>query len=83
MYSPEYSPLPAKEYVAGLIERARAAQKVINEYTQDEQNAMFVNSPQPGLQIYQYLVKKAFNPLDLCGSYYRTLDPEYWEAHHK
>ncbi|MBR4231582.1 MAG: FAD-binding oxidoreductase [Oscillospiraceae bacterium] len=52
-------------------------------YTQDEQNAMFVNSPQPGLQIYQYLVKKAFNPLDLCGSYYRTLDPEYWEANHK
>ena len=33
MYSPEYSPLPAKEYVAGLIERARAAQKVISEYS--------------------------------------------------
>ena len=36
MYSPEYSPLPAKEYVAGLIERARAAQKIINTYTQEQ-----------------------------------------------
>ena len=36
MYSPEYSPLPAKEYVAGLIERSRAAQKVIAEYTQEQ-----------------------------------------------
>jgi hypothetical protein len=46
-------------------------------YTQDEQNEMFVKMAQPGLVTYQYLVKKTFNPLDLCGSYYRSLDPEY------
>jgi len=36
MYSPEPSSLPAKEYVSGLVERARAAQKIINEYTQEQ-----------------------------------------------
>jgi glycolate oxidase len=46
-------------------------------YTQEEQNAMFSKLPQPLVTEYQYKVKKAFNPHDLCGSYYRTLDPEY------
>ena len=49
-------------------------------YSQAEQNAMFVGLPQPMVAGYQYLVKKAFNPLDLCGSYYRTLDPKYLQA---
>lgn len=45
-------------------------------YSQEEQNEMFKGLAQPMVAGYQYLVKKAFNPLDLCGSYYRTLDPE-------
>jgi hypothetical protein len=44
-------------------------------YTQEEQNAMFSKLPQPLTAVYQYKVKQAFNPNDLCGSYYRTLDP--------
>ena len=50
-------------------------------YTQDEQNEMFVGMAQPGLVTYQYKVREAFNPLNLCGSYYRTLDPEYLKAY--
>lgn len=46
-------------------------------YTQEQQNQMFSGLPQPLVTEYQYKVKKAFNPLDLCGSYYRTLDPDY------
>jgi hypothetical protein len=44
-------------------------------YTQEQQNEMFSRLPQPLTAIYQYKVRKAFNPNNLCGSYYRTLDP--------
>ncbi len=42
-------------------------------YTQEQQDAMFSKMPQPLITYYQYRVKQAFNPNDLCGSYYRTL----------
>ncbi|MEI8201067.1 MAG: FAD-binding oxidoreductase [Eubacteriales bacterium] len=45
-------------------------------YTQEEQNQMFAKLPQPLVTAYQYKVREAFNPNDLCGSYYRTLDPQ-------
>ncbi len=43
------------------------------DYTQDQQDAMFSKMPQPLLAYYQYRVREAFNPNNLCGSYYRTL----------
>ncbi len=46
-------------------------------YTQDEQNQMFSKLPQPLVTEYQFKVREAFNPKNLCGSYYRTLDPDY------
>lgn len=42
-------------------------------YTQEEQDEMFSKLPQPLITAYQYKVREAFNPNDLCGSYYRTL----------
>jgi glycolate oxidase len=45
-------------------------------YTQAEQDAMFSKLPQPLTAIYQYKVREAFNPNDLGGSYYRTLNPD-------
>jgi glycolate oxidase len=44
-------------------------------YTQEEHNEIHKNLPQPMIAGYQYLVREAFNPNNLCGSYYRTLDP--------
>lgn len=46
-------------------------------YSQEEQNEMFSKLPQPWVAGYQFKIKKAFNPNDLCGSYYRTCDPAY------
>jgi hypothetical protein len=48
-------------------------------YSQEEQNEMFSKLPQPLVAVYQYKVREAFNPNNLCGSYYRTLSPEYLE----
>ena len=45
-------------------------------YTQEEQDAMFSKMPQPHVVAYQYKVREAFNPNNLCGSYYRTLRPD-------
>ena len=44
-------------------------------YTQQQHNDMLSKLPQPWVCGYQFLVKKAFNPYDLGGSYYRTCDP--------
>ena len=44
-------------------------------YTQEQQNEMFAKLPQPLAAVYQYKVREVFNPNNLCGSYYRTLDP--------
>jgi hypothetical protein len=46
-------------------------------FTQDQHNEMMVTLPQPLVTAYQYQVRQAFNPLNLCGSYIRALDPEY------
>ena len=43
------------------------------DFTQEEQDAMFSKMPQPLVTYYQYRVREAFNPNNLCGSYYRTL----------
>jgi glycolate oxidase len=43
------------------------------DYTQEEQDAMFKNMPQPLITYYQHRVRETFNPNNLCGSYYRTL----------
>jgi len=45
--------------------------------TQEEHNTMYVNLPQPLIPVYQYKVREIINPNNLCGSYYRTLDPAY------
>ena len=44
-------------------------------YTQEEHNQMMSRLPQPLVTAYQFKVREAFNPYNLCGSYYRTLDP--------
>jgi glycolate oxidase len=49
------------------------------DFSQEEQNQMFSTLPQPLVAVYQYKVRQAFNPKNLCGSYYRTLDPAYSE----
>jgi len=46
-------------------------------YTQQQQNEMMSKIAQPLVAEYQYKIKMTFNPLDLGGSYYRTLDPAY------
>ena len=43
-------------------------------YTQEEHNEMFKNSPQPWVFGYQYKIREAINPKNLCGSYFRTVD---------
>jgi hypothetical protein len=45
-------------------------------YSQEEQNAMFRNLPQPAPFIFQWKIREAFNPNHLGGSYYSTLDPK-------
>lgn len=44
-------------------------------FTQEEHDAMYVKLPQPLVTAYQYKVRDAINPNNLCGSYYRTLTP--------
>jgi hypothetical protein len=48
-------------------------------FSQEEQNLMFSKLPQPLIAAYQYQVRETFNPNNLCGSYYRTLDPKILE----
>ena len=48
-------------------------------YTQEEQNEMFKKAAQPWVFIYQYKIREAINPKNLCGSYVRTLDPKALE----
>lgn len=43
--------------------------------SQEAHDAMYVNLPQPLVTEYQYKVREAINPKNLCGSYYRTLTP--------
>ena len=44
-------------------------------YSQEEHNEIHKKLPQPMIAGYQFMVREAFNPNNLCGSYYRTLDP--------
>lgn len=46
------------------------------DYTQEEQDAMYINMPQPLVMAYQWKVREAINPNHLGGSYYRTLTPD-------
>ena len=46
------------------------------DYTQEEQDAMNQKMPQPWVMAYQYKIREAFNPNNLGGSNYRTLNPE-------
>ncbi len=44
--------------------------------SQEEFNKTFASTPQPEVFVYQWMVKDAFNPKKLSGSYYKTLDPK-------
>ncbi len=46
-----------------------------HDYSQEEHDAIYVNMAQPLAMAYQWKVREAFNPGNLCGSYYRTLTP--------
>jgi len=48
-------------------------------YTQEEHNEMFKKAPQPWVYAYQYKMREAINPKNLCGSYFRTVDPKCLE----
>ncbi len=48
-------------------------------YTQEEHNQMFANAPQPWVYAYQYKIREAINPKNLCGTYFRTVDPKCLE----
>jgi len=45
-------------------------------FSQEEHDAMYIKLPQPLVTVYQYKVREAINPNNLCGSYYRTLNPD-------
>jgi hypothetical protein len=45
-------------------------------FSQAEQDDMFSKLAQPLVTYYQYQVREAFNPNNLCGSYYRTLSTD-------
>ncbi|NLK71863.1 MAG: hypothetical protein GX285_02435 [Clostridiales bacterium] len=45
-------------------------------YTQEEHDNIFINAPQPLIYAYQYKIREALNPKNLCGSYFRTLTPD-------
>ena len=47
------------------------------ELTQEDQNNLFINSPQPLGMIYQWKIREAFNPNRLMDAYWRTLDPDF------
>lgn len=44
--------------------------------TQEEMNNMFSRSAQPDVFVYQWKVREAFNPNNLTGSYYKTVEPD-------
>ncbi len=44
-------------------------------FTQEEHDEIYVNAPQPWVFGYQYKMRDAINPNNLCGSYLRTLTP--------
>lgn len=47
------------------------------DFTQEQQNAILKNYPQPSIFEYQWKVREAVNPKHLGGSYYRTLTPDH------
>ena len=49
-------------------------------YTQEEHDELMIKAAQPWVYAYQYKMRKAINPKNLCGSYFRTLTPEKLEA---
>lgn len=51
--------------------------------SQEELNAMFRAAPQPGVFVYQWMVKQAFDPKRLTGTYYKTLEPTAVERNAK
>jgi len=48
-------------------------------YTQEEHNEFYKNTAQPWVFAYQYKIREMINPKNLCGSYFRTLDPKILE----
>lgn len=44
--------------------------------TQEQQDELYAKLPQPLVTAYQWKVREAVNPNNLCGSYYRTLSPD-------
>lgn len=48
--------------------------------TQEQQDEMYVKLAQPLVAAYQWKVREAVNPNNLCGSYYRTLNPDKIKA---
>ncbi len=44
-------------------------------FTQEEHNEMFKRAPQPWIFGYQFKIREAINPKNLCGAYFRTADP--------
>ena len=55
---------------------AGARRKDGYDYTQEEQDTMNLRMPQPWVMAYQYKIRETFNPNNLGGSNYRTLNPE-------
>jgi hypothetical protein len=47
-----------------------------HSYSDEEQNEMFRNRPQPAPFIFQWKIREAFNPNHLGSSYYSTLNPK-------
>lgn len=47
--------------------------------SQEVHNELYKDSAQPWVFAYQYKIKEAINPNNLCGSYFRTLDPKCLE----
>ena len=48
-------------------------------FSQEEQDEMLLNLPQPLVAAYHWKVREALNPNRLGGSYYRTLTPDRLE----
>jgi hypothetical protein len=45
-------------------------------FSQEEYDAMYLKMAQPLVAAYQYKIREIINPKNLCGGYYRTLNPE-------
>jgi len=77
----------AENKMGGEFCRNCAAERKADGYgfSQDEHNAMFSHAPQPTFFMYQYKIREAFNPNHekVSGSYYQTLDPEYYDNMNK